>query len=847
MNPENKHSSPINQIVEGVLADCVEQFFGGNIHAALQAFRQQRTDLCQTFTDRLGARLAAYLADLEPGVRSIYRYRLDPDGLRAQEEDLDWNFHPGVHLVVWVREKEEILSDTVCALEDCLLETVRENGICSEGSSLPLEIHLVDEREVCGQIGYGIFAAGDLIRSEKIWPLEERTSPVSPAGSASPDQTPLLEELASFDPKMAPEDRILDHARSIAAVPREQRAPLEYHLTELKVNLIRKMISDQLRYLNIARTWFEIDDLEDLYQRRIGSGKIGGKAAGMTLAYRILREAAGEKVRETLRTPESYFLGSDLLYIFMAMNGLMHWNDQKYKPEADIRSQYGQIQTEFQAGEFPPEILVRLRGVLEKLGDAPIIVRSSSQLEDNFGTAFAGKYDSYFLANQGTPEENLRALTGAVTRIYASTLKPEALLYRRRRGLQDYDERMAVLIQQVQGERFGKYYLPDGAGVAFSRNLYRWSPEIRPEEGFVRLVFGLGTRAVGRVSEDYPRLIALSHPLLQPDDSAQAVRRYSQHQVDLIDLEENRIRSLPVEDVLTVRHPALRYLVEIDQGGYLAAPRMRVREEELSRAVLTFQNLITGSPFVEVIREMLEILETHYHDAVDLEFTVRAPRKGKPLQLSLLQCRPQPRLSDVYDVELPVGLPEEEIVFDSSYLVPRGYLPELRQVIFVDPKKYYALETPEQRAAVGRVISRLNEQLGPKQFLFVGPGRWGSTNPDLGVFVSYGDIYQAGALVEIAGRGVGPDPEPSLGTHFFQDLMEAEIYPLAVNLDHPETIFNEAFFYGTENALSSYLEAESDLEGCVRVIEVEEFRPGAHLEVVMDDRENRTLAFLVQD
>lgn len=847
MVPELELNSSLDQIVSSVLEDCVEQFFGGNTHEALQAFRHQRTDLCRTFTDRLGLHLAAYLAEQDLGVKSVFRFRLDPDGLRALDEDLGWSFHPGVHLVVWVRDKGEVLSETISSLQQCLHRTAEEKGICAEETGFPLEIHLVDDHEVRGQAGFGLLAAGETIRSEKIWPRRETAARVEPAGDPAPDRSSLLEELASFDPKMAPEERILDHARSIAAIPRDQRGPLEYHLTELKVNLIRKIISDQLRYLNIARTWFQVDDLEDLYRRRIGSGKIGGKAAGLTLAYRILQEAAGDQVRTALRIPESYFLGSDLIYIFMAMNGLMHWNDQKYKPEEDIRSQYEQIQADFQAGEFPPEVLARLQEILENLGDAPIIVRSSSQLEDNFGTAFAGKYDSYFLGNQGNPAENLRALTEAITKIYASTLKPEALLYRRRRGLQDYDERMAVLIQQVQGERFNDFYLPDGAGVAFSRNLYRWSPDINPEDGFLRLVWGLGTRAVGRLSEDYPRLVALSHPDLQPDDSAQAVLRYSQHEVDLIDLAENRMVTYPVDDVLNPRYPALRYLVEIDQGGYLAAPRMRVRAEELQRAALTFRNLLTGTSFVEVIREVLSILETHYHDAVDLEFTVRAPRKGLPFCLSLLQCRPQPRLSEVYDVELPVGLPEEEIIFASSFLVPRGYLPEIRQVIFVDPARYYALQTPEQRAAVGRLISNLNEQLEPKKFIFVGPGRWGSTNPDLGVFVSYGDIHRSGALVEIAGEGVGPAPEPSLGTHFFQDLMEAEIYPLAVNLDQQDTLFNEHFFYGTENALLRYLESTPDLEACVRLIDVNEFRPGFHLEVVMDDRENRAMAFLVRD
>ena len=257
-------------------------------------------------------------------------------------------------------------------------------------------------------------------------------------------------------------------------------------------------------------------DLYEIFQRKIGYGKIGGKTAGMLLAARILNEVADDEIRRSLVVPESYFIGSDGVYLFMAMNGLMHWNDQKYKPEEQIHAEYPQIMQQFEAGVFPPEVVRELQQVLAQTGKKPLIVRSSSQLEDNFGTAFAGKYDSHFCPNQGTPEENLAALTLAIARTYASTLKPEALLYRRSKGLQDYDERMAILIQVVQGEPFGRYYLPHGAGVAFSRNVYRWAPQIRREDGFARLVWGLGTRAVERVGNDYPRLVALSHPTLQP-------------------------------------------------------------------------------------------------------------------------------------------------------------------------------------------------------------------------------------------------------------------------------------------------------------------------------------------
>ena len=246
-----------------------------------------------------------------------------------------------------------------------------------------------------------------------------------------------------------------------------------------------------------------------------------------------------DEIRESLCVPESFYLGADLTYTFMALNGLMPWADQKYKLESEIRTDFPRIREEFLKGEFPEDILDQFRTLLEQVGSKPLIVRSSSLLEDNFGTSFAGKYDSYFCPNQGTPEQNLIDLHRAIIQIYASMLNPDALLYRRAKGLQDYDERMAVLVQVVQGERYGRYFLPHAAGVAFSRNMYRWSPQIRREDGFVRMVWGLGTRAVDRVGNDYPRLVALSHPMLHPESSVKSIRRYSQQYIDLIDLEEN--------------------------------------------------------------------------------------------------------------------------------------------------------------------------------------------------------------------------------------------------------------------------------------------------------------------
>lgn len=285
------------------------------------------------------------------------------------------------------------------------------------------------------------------------------------------------------------------------------------------------------------------------------------------------------------------------MYTFMAYNGLMHWNYQKYKVEEQIRAEYPQIQRDYLAGEFPSDVLDELAELLEAIGPQPIIVRSSSLLEDNFGTSFAGKYESYFCPNQASPEENLQALVEAVIRVYTSSLNPDALLYRRSRGLQDYDERMAILIQVVQGERFGRYFMPQVAGVAFSKNLYRWSPQIRREEGFMRLVWGLGTRAVDRVGNDYPRLVALSHPQLRPEASPRAIQHYSQHYVDVIDLKDNIVKTLPVQEVISARYPAVRFVAQVYRDGYLSPIRTGLLDSGADQLVLTFDGVINNTPF----------------------------------------------------------------------------------------------------------------------------------------------------------------------------------------------------------------------------------------------------------
>lgn len=650
--------------------------------------------------------------------------------------------------------------------------------------------------------------------------------------------------LYEFNPETAPLEMLFNQGMMIEKLSDDERRPFEARLREIKVVLIRTMISDQLRYINIAKEWFTIADLAEIRRHKLGLGRVGGKAAGMLLASRILKEKASEEVKETLHTPLSFYLGSDLFYTFLSANNLLHWNDQKYKNEEQMRHDYPLIVEDFIKGDFTPQVLQYLETILSISRGKPLIVRSSSLLEDNFGTAFAGKYDSIFLPNQASVRKNLRALKEAITRIYASTLNPSALLYRRSRGLIDYDERMALLIQSVEGEPHGDYYYPQLAGVAFSRNQYRWSPQIRVKDGFVRLVWGLGTRAVDRVGNDYPHLIALSHPTLRPSSTAKSIRRYSQQFIDLIDLKNNIFTTKPVHEILDRNYPPLRFLAQMDEDGYFRSFHSRIVEGEISDLILTFDGLLQRTPFAQQMRNILQTLETEYQSAVDIEFTARII-EDKPtpeIGFSLIQCRPLSFIKDAGQFNIPNNIDPAKIIFSASLMVAGGKLDEINYVLYVSPQSYFSIESESERHQLERSIGKLNSFLHNEAFLCVGPGRWGTSNPDLGIPIDYADIFNSKALVELCGTGIGVASEPSLGTHFFQDLLEGQIYPLSINAD--EDKLNLDFFENSPNHLDIWLLVDSKLRQHLKLIRVKDYLANHHIEVVMDSDQSKALAYL---
>ena len=655
-------------------------------------------------------------------------------------------------------------------------------------------------------------------------------------------QTPLTG--LNYNPEMAPLDLVIKHGKRIEELPPDKRKEMDHHLQEIIVIIIKTILSDRLGYVRTARKWFTVRDLLDIRRRRFGKGKIGGKAAGVELAWKILQ--SDKQLTEHVRVPKSYFIATDVFDRFKHDNDLTDIMNQKYKPVAEVRNQYPSIKKDFAAGELPDDIIDNLQNLLQKSPRTPIIVRSSSLLEDSYGTSFAGKYDSYFCANQGSPEANLLELSRAITQIYASVYSPDALLYRQRMGVLDYSERMAILIQMVEGEQHGHWFFPAIAGVAFSRNPFRWTPRIKPEEGLVRLVCGLGTRAVDR-TDDYARMIALSHPSIRPESGVDSIRKYSQKKMDLLNLDTNRLETQPITAVLHGGMSWIRMLAQQHSNGDLRTLLMVSSKIDPASLVLTFDQMMQYTEFVPQIKRILKTLSEHYDNAVDIEFTAQIIHKDKTPQvrICLVQCRPQSYRAESPAESIPQEIEEADKVMRTHSTVSDGRVDDINLIVMVPLDKYEALADPVKKIAIGRVIGRLNQALQGKSFILIGPHRWGSNNPDLGIKVTYADVYNSKMLVELVPGGDSESGEPSYGTHFFQDLVEANIFPLAITLDHKKGFFRNYHFAHAPNLLAQLSPQDANFADVVQVYNVPDNCGGKTLTVVMDASSEEALGFLI--
>jgi pyruvate,water dikinase len=634
---------------------------------------------------------------------------------------------------------------------------------------------------------------------------------------------------------------VLDSMRRIKILAPEGIQLPRSLANSVRVALIRRFFTEQLEFINVAKKYVDIEDFFDLMERIVfppGShGKLGGKSAGLFLASRILNQASRRtKLIGTVKKPKTWYITSDGLISFTTYNNLDDIHEQKYKDIDVVRHEYPHLVQVFKNSTFPPEIVKGLSVALDDFGEVPLIVRSSSLLEDRLGTAFAGKYKSLFLANQGDKRQRLEALLDAVAEVYASIFSPDPILYRAERGLLDFYEEMGVMIQEVVGTRAGKYFFPAYAGVAFSRNEFRWSPRIKRDDGLLRLVPGLGTRAVDRVSDDYPVLVAPSQPNLRVNVSTDEAVRYSPKKIDVIDLEENTFVTKDIKDLLEeVGHefPALTKVFSIYRDGLLQRPMGLATDISKADAVVTFDGLISGTPFMLQLEAILKTLSSAMGVPVDIEFA------STGTDFYLLQCRPQSQSTEDVAMEIPANLKDESVLFTARKYVSNGRVADITHIVYVEPDTYGNLAEYADLLSVGQAVGKLNKLLPRRQFILMGPGRWGSRGDiKLGVRVTYSEINNSAMLVEVARKKGNYVPDVSFGTHFFQDLVESGIRYLPLYPDDEGVKFNERFLLDTPNTLAEHCPECAALADALRVIDIPRATGGKVLRVLMNaDRE----------
>ena len=613
----------------------------------------------------------------------------------------------------------------------------------------------------------------------------------------------------------------------------------------IRVALISRFISSQLPFVSLAKQYVVIRDIDEILQRSLWSrrrpGKLGGKAAGMVLAHKILLpslEKHDPQFDQYVTVPDTWYLNSGVFSEFLDRNNLYLFHTFKYKDRETIEQESQRIEEKFKYATFAPEVLQDFRKILEEVGEHPIIVRSSSMLEDSFGLAFSGKYLSVFLTNQGDIETRLSHFIAGLKKVFASTFGPDPILYRRDHGLLDYDERMAMLVQKVVGRRFGDYFFPFAAGVMFSRNIYAWNPKIKKEDGLVRLVFGLGTRAVDRVGSDYPRMIPLSHPQLRPEVTPEQIKKYSQKQVDVLNLKKGILETVDFRTLSSaVNHPELFNAVSIQRNGHLAAPLFKTEDLREGERCLTFDNLLTKTDFVALARKILSVVEAAYGRPVDMEFA------WDDNKLYVLQCRSLSFRKEVERVPVPENVPEDQVLFRTHAGLSNSMVQDLEYIVYVNPKAYDALDTYGRKMKIATVVNLLNKHFAEKRYALMGPGRWGSNDINLGVRVSYADINSTKLLVEIAFAKEGYTPEVSYGTHFFQDLVETDIAMIPIFPDDPRSALNEKFLLESPNLLTDLIPEVKDSDNVVRVIHIPSVRSGQFLHVYLDVTRQKGLGF----
>ncbi len=557
--------------------------------------------------------------------------------------------------------------------------------------------------------------------------------------------------------------------------------------SEEEIDNIRQcLLGIEPQRLELCRQYFGVQDLLDIARREIGTGCIGGKSAGMLLARNVLRDTDPEFYSAKIEPHDSYFIGADVFYTYFVDNDC--WRLRKAMQEVnDYITIAPIIRDRMLTGKFNRSVREQFLSMLEYFGQSPIIVRSSSLLEDGFGNAFAGKYESVFCANQGSLQERYEVFEQAVRTVYASTMSPDAIQYRAQRNLLARDEQMALLVMRVSGDCHGKYYFPHMGGVGHSKDLYlTGSNKSTENKGMLRLVYGMGTRAVDREADDYARLISLDNPRAPIMCHYGDEYKFSQHNIDAIDLENNEFVTIPATAVPKADVKAdMRLFTEPDMVAIQRFRELGIRETPPE--IFSFKKLLWQTDFPDTMTKILQTIAEKYRYPVDIEYAVNFRPGGTDYRVNLLQCRPL-QSKGVGSTQAAPELKTKLYQIRGNFM-GGNMCQNVDYIVRVAASAYLKLP-PQQKYAVARAVGTINEKLRNHDAVLLGPGRWGTSTISLGVPVGFMEICNYLSIAEVSYNEGGLVPELSYGSHFFQDLVEAGTFYTAIHREDHGVLYN---------------------------------------------------------
>lgn len=551
---------------------------------------------------------------------------------------------------------------------------------------------------------------------------------------------------------------------------------------------------------------------------RMGDGSLGGKARGLAFLNRLIEKHSLTDRYEniSISIPRSIVISTEYFDEFILENGLQYVIDSELSDD--------EILSEFVASRLPEGLISGLKTYLKTV-DTPLAVRSSSKLEDSNYQPFAGVYSTYMIPHVDNKDMMLRILDKAIKSVYASVFYNGSRTYIQTTGNLQSEEKMAVVIQNICGSEHNGLYYPLISGVGRSVNFYPIGGE-RMEDGIVNVVFGLGKSVVEggktlRFSPEFPKkILQLSQPYLAMRDS--------QKMMFALDLRPGAFKISRNEGVNLAHIPVTEVIPDYANSNLVFSTYSAVNSrivpgvEESGARIVSFDVILKYGkyPLAKALSEIMDICRKELLCEVEIEFAADVAPSGK-LSLKLLQVRPISSYSAEQEVnfdELKTSL--GTLFLESGKALGNGFVNDVSHIVYIAPDKFNSLSTREIAAELAEINNTFKSR--NEGYILIGPGRWGSSDPNLGIPVIWSDISEAKMIVEYSMPGF--QVEPSQGTHFFQNITSLGVGYLSIdtvagdgNVDFDalggldcEQAMKYAVVLHTEEPITAYIERNTN-------------------------------------